>query len=396
VAGVFVLAVIGIAIATFVLWGLIGPDPSWGYAIVAAVSVLIIACPCALGLATPMSVMVGTGLGAKHGVLFSDAAAMEKMRQIDTLVVDKTGTLTVGRPTVTAVLPAAGWTEQQVLHYAASANRASEHPIARAITAAAADAGVKSAEPQAFEAAPGAGVRATIDGHAVVAGNTDLLRGDGIGYDHALDEAADPDATVISVAVDGARIGIIALTDAIKDSTPRAVERLHADGMTIVMATGDGPAPARHVAQRLGIDAFHAGVKPDDKLRIVSDLQRHGRRVAMAGDGINDAPALAQADIGIAMGTGSDIAIDTAQITLVKGDLRGITAARGVSAATVRNMKQNLGFAFVYNALGIPIAAGVLYPVTGLMLSPMIAAAAMSLSSVSVVVNALRLRGARV
>ena len=392
VAGVFVLAVIGIAIVTFLVWGLVGPDPSWGYAIVTAVSVLIIACPCALGLATPMSVMVGTGLGAKHGVLFSDAAAMEKLRQIDTLVVDKTGTLTVGRPTVSAVLPADGWTDQQVLHYAASANRASEHPIARAVTTAAQNAGLQLAEPHDFQAAPGSGVRATIDGHAVVVGNMALMHQDDIRHDHALDERAEPGATVISVAVDGARIGIIALTDAIKDTTPHAVDRLHADGMTIVMATGDAAAPAQRVAEALGIDAFHAGVKPDDKLRIVADLQGQGHLVAMAGDGINDAPALAQADIGIAMGTGSDIAIDTAQITLVKGDLRGITAARGVSVATVRNMKQNLGFAFLYNTLGIPIAAGVLYPATGLLLSPMIAAAAMSLSSVSVIANALRLR----
>ncbi len=396
VAGRFVLAVIGIAIVTFLVWGLVGPDPSWGHAIVAAVSVLIIACPCALGLATPMSVMVGTGLGAKHGVLFSDAAAMEKMRQIDTLVVDKTGTLTIGRPGVSAVLPADGWTEQQVLHYAGSANRSSEHPIARAVTTAAERAGVRLAEPEAFEAAPGSGVRATIDGRAVVVGNMAMMHQDDISHDHALDERADPDSTVISAAVDGTRVGIIALTDAIKDSTPHAVDALHADGMTIVMATGDAPAPARHVAEQLGIDAWHAGVKPDDKLAIVADLQQQGRLVAMAGDGINDAPALAQADIGIAMGTGSDIAIDTAQITLVKGDLRGITAARGVSIATVRNMKQNLGFAFIYNTLGIPIAAGVLYPFTGLLLSPMIAAAAMSLSSVSVVVNALRLRGAKV
>jgi Cu+-exporting ATPase len=396
VAGVFVLAVIGVAAATFLAWGLLGPDPGWGYAIVAAVSVLIIACPCALGLATPMSVMVGTGLGAKHGVLFSDAAAMEKMRQIDTLVVDKTGTLTVGRPTVIDVLPADGWTRQQVLHYAASANRASEHPIARAITTAALGASVELDEPEGFEAAPGAGVRATVDGHAILAGNPALLHQERVSGDDGLEDRADPDATVISVAVDGVRIGVIALTDAIKDSTPHAVDRLHTDGMSIVMATGDAAAPAQHVAQLLGIDAVHAGVKPDDKLAIVADLQRHGHLVAMAGDGINDAPALAQADIGIAMGTGSDIAIDTAQVTLVRGDLRGITAALGVSSATVRNMKQNLGFAFLYNTLGIPIAAGVIYPFTGLLLSPMIAAAAMSLSSVSVIVNALRLRGAKV
>jgi len=396
VAGVFVLVVIGIAVATFLIWGIAGPEPSWSFAIVSAVSVLIIACPCALGLATPMSVMVGAGLGAKHGVLFSDAAAMEHLRQVDTLVVDKTGTLTVGRPSVSQVLPAPGSTEQDVLRYAASANRASEHPIARAITAAAREHGVELAEPEGFAAAPGAGVRATVDGRAVVLGNMELMHADHIDHDHELDKQADPGATLVSAAVDGTRIGILAVSDAIKDSTPHAVEQLHADGVTIVMATGDATAPAQRVADRLGIDAWHAGVKPDEKLRIVADLQQQGHRVAMAGDGINDAPALAQADIGIAMGTGSDVAIESAQITLVEGDLRGITAARLVSRATVRNMKQNLGFAFVYNSIGIPIAAGVFYPATGLVMSPMIAAAAMSLSSVSVIVNALRLRRAKV
>lgn len=396
VAGVFVLAVIGIAAVTFLVWGVIGPDPSWGYAITTAVSVLIIACPCALGLATPMSVMVGSGLGAKHGVLFSDATAMERMRLIDTLVVDKTGTLTVGRPTVQAVLPADGWTEEQVLAAAAGANRGSEHPIARAIVRAAEQRHVTLEEPESFEAAPGSGVLATVAGRRLVVGNMALMHAQDVRHDHALDERADEAATQISVAVDGRRIGIVTLSDAIKDSTPHAVEQLHADGVGIVMATGDATAPAQRVAEQLGIDAFHAGVKPDDKLAIVSRLQDEGHVVAMAGDGINDAPALAQADIGIAMGTGSDIAIDAAQITLVKGDLRALTAARGVSRATVRNMKQNLGFAFVYNTLGIPIAAGVFYPATGMLLSPMIAAAAMSLSSVSVIANALRLRRASV
>ena len=396
VAGVFVLSVIGIALATFLVWGLVGPDPSWGYAIVTAVSVLIIACPCALGLATPMSVMVGSGLGAKHGVLFSDAAAIERMRQIDTLVVDKTGTLTIGRPTVQAVHPAEGRTEWQVLAAAGSANRGSEHPIARAIVRAAEQHGIDLVEPESFQAAPGAGVLATIAGHPVVVGNMALMHSEDVRHDQALGQQADPATTQISVAADGRRIGIITLSDAIKDSTPTAVQRLHADGVAVVMATGDAQAPAQRVAEQLGIDAFHAGVKPDDKLAIVRDLQAQGHRVAMAGDGINDAPALAQADIGIAMGTGSDIAIDAAQITLVRGDLRALNAARGVSQVTVRNMKQNLGFAFLYNTLGIPIAAGVLYPATGLLLSPMIAAAAMALSSVSVITNALRLRRAKV
>ena len=396
VAGVFVLAVIGIALATFITWGLIGPEPRWTHALINAVSVLIIACPCALGLATPMSVMVGTGLGARHGVLFKDAAAMEKMREIDTLVVDKTGTLTVGRPSVSAVVPASGFTAQRVLQLAASANQSSEHPIARAINNQAATTHVALLEPTGFEAKPGFGVEAQIAGHAVLVGNRDLMELNRVTWWPEVDEGATGGQTVIFVAHDGELIGMVALADAIKETTAEAVRTLHADDIAIVMATGDAPGPASRVAQALGIDAFHADVKPQDKLTIIEDLQRQGQLVAMAGDGINDAPALAQADIGIAMGTGSDIAIDSAQITLVKGDLRGITAARGVSRATVSNMKQNLWFAFAYNALGIPIAAGILYPFTGLLLSPMIAAAAMSLSSVSVVMNALRLRSAKI
>jgi len=393
VAGVFVLAVIAIAGLTFLVWGLAGPDPSWGHALVNSVSVLIIACPCALGLATPMSVMVGSGLGARHGVLFKDAAAMEKLREVDTLVVDKTGTLTVGRPSVNEVVPAPGFTAEQVLQAAASANQPSEHPLARALIGAATQSSLSPAE--GFEAKPGFGVAAVVDGRTVLAGNPGLLADAGVAP--APDLAGRmPGQTVIHVAIDGQEAGLIAMRDEIKDSTPPAVERLHDDGISIVMATGDAPGPAGQVAETLGIDDFRAGVKPGDKLALVEELQGQGRLVAMAGDGINDAPALAQADIGIAMGTGSDIAIDSAQITLVKGDLRGITAARGVSRATVRNMKQNLGFAFLYNTLGIPIAAGVLYPFTGLLLSPIIAAAAMSLSSVSVIANALRLRSAKV
>ncbi|MFN8184744.1 MAG: copper-translocating P-type ATPase [Candidatus Nanopelagicales bacterium] len=392
VAGVFVLAVIGIALATFVVWGLVGPDPSWGHALVNAVSVLIIACPCALGLATPMSVMVGSGLGARHGVLFKDAAAMEKLREVDTLIVDKTGTLTVGRPTVSSVIPAQGFAEDEVLGAAASVNQGSEHPLARAITDAASSLPLAPVED--FQAKPGFGVAGVVAGHSVLAGNADLMRDQGVGMSPA--PAAPSGETEISVAIDGKQAGVICLRDEVKQSTPQAVEQLHREGLTVVMATGDAEGPARRVAQTLGIDEFRAGVKPDDKLALVEELQQRGSLVAMAGDGINDAPALAQADIGIAMGTGSDIAIDSAEITLVKGDLRGISAARGVSRATVRNMKQNLGFAFLYNTLGIPIAAGVLYPFTGLLLSPIIAAAAMSLSSVSVIVNALRLRSARV
>jgi len=396
VAGVFVLAVIVIAIATFIIWGLVGPEPRWTNALVAAVAVLIIACPCALGLATPMSVMIGSGLGARHGVLFKDAAAIEKMREIDTLVVDKTGTLTVGHPSVSDVIPATNTTREHVLRMAASANQASEHPLARAITAAARTENVSLNYPQDFEAKPGYGVAAHIDGYDVLVGNRDLMQINDITLSADLTGREPEGQTVIYVAVDGRLEGLIALTDAIKETTAEAVQALHRDAISIVMATGDAAGPAQQVAETLGIDAFHAGVKPQDKLTIIEALQRDGHLVAMAGDGINDAPALAQANIGIAMGTGSDIAIDSAQITLVKGDLRGITAARSVSRATVSNMKQNLWFAFAYNAVGIPIAAGILYPFTGLLLSPMIAAAAMSLSSVSVILNAQRLRSAKI
>ena len=392
VAGVFVLAVIGVAGVTFLVWGLAGPDPSWGHGLVNSVSVLIIACPCALGLATPMSVMVGSGLGARHGVLFKDAAAMERLREVDTLIVDKTGTLTVGRPTVSEVIPAAGFTRDDVLVAAAAANAGSEHPLARAITDAATGLDLPTAED--FDAKPGFGVRAVVAGRSVLVGNADLMHDQGVAV--SVPARENGGETTIHVAIDGQDAGVIALRDEVKSSTPDAVEQLHKEGLGIVMATGDAEGPARHVAQTLGIDAYRAGVKPDAKRELVLELQRQGRTVAMAGDGINDAPALAQADIGIAMGTGSDIAIDSAEVTLVKGDLRGISAARQVSQTTVRNMKQNLGFAFLYNTLGIPIAAGVLYPFTGLLLSPIIAAAAMSLSSVSVIANALRLRRARV
>lgn len=396
VAGVFVLAVIGIAILAAMVWGLFGPSPSWGHALIVAVSVLIIACPCALGLATPMSVMVGSGLGAKHGVLFKDAAAMEKMREVDTLVVDKTGTLTVGRPSVSAVLAIHGGSQDDVLRTAAAVNRASEHPLARAMLDAAAQRDLALPEVEQFAAVAGFGVTGVIDGQPVAVGNSDLMARQGVALEETLAARAPAGQTLIHVGVDGREIGVLALADSIKDTTATAVADLHADGIRIVMATGDAEGPAKAVADSLGIDAYHAGVKPDHKLAIVEDLQRQGLFVAMAGDGINDAPALAQANIGIAMGTGSDIAIDSAGITLVKGDLRGIEAARAVSTATVTNMKQNLAFAFLYNSIGIPIAAGVLYPSTGILLSPMIAAAAMSLSSVSVIGNALRLRSAKV
>ena len=396
VAGVFVVAVIAVAVLTFIVWGVIGPSPSWLHGLVNAVAVLIIACPCALGLATPMSIMVGSGLGARNGVLFSDAEAMEKMREVDTIVVDKTGTLTAGRPSVRITLPADGHEAEEVTRLAASVNQASEHPLAAAITADSEARAIALAEPQDFQALPGFGVSARIDDVPVLVGNAELLRSKGVPLNTALTTMTSPGDTVIHVSADGREVGVVALTDVVKQSTGSAVADLHRDGVDVVMATGDAEAAAEEVARQLGIDAVHAGVKPGDKQQIVKDLQAQGRIVAMAGDGINDAPALAQADVGIAMGTGSDIAIDAAAITLVKGDLRGISAARRISTATVRNMKQNLGFAFVYNSLGIPLAAGVLYPFFGLLLSPIIAAAAMSLSSVSVIANALRLRRTKI
>jgi Cu+-exporting ATPase len=380
---------------TLIVWGIFGPAPSWVFGLINAVAVLIIACPCALGLATPMAVMVGTGLGARHGVLFSDAEAMENLRRVDTVVVDKTGTLTVGKPTVGQVDPASGVTTAEVLRAAASVNQSSEHPLAKAITTAAIDAGVELVEPDDFDAHPGFGVSAKIDGKSVVVGNIDLLHDQGIETNPEL-AGNSVGRTLVYVAVNGQEAGVIELLDEIKESSPAAVKALQEDGVTVVMATGDAPGPAQVVANELGIKDFYAGVRPDDKLQIVTDLQADGHFVAMAGDGINDAPALAKADVGIAMGTGSDIAIDSAAVTLVKGDLHGINSARAISSATVRNMKENLGFAFVYNSVGIPLAAGVLYPFTGLLLSPMIAAAAMSLSSVSVITNALRLRRAKI
>ncbi|MCU7369759.1 copper-translocating P-type ATPase [Paucibacter sp. O1-1] len=395
VAGYFVLAVVGIAILTLLAWGLFGPEPRWVYGLVNAVAVLIIACPCALGLATPMSIMVATGRGATGGVLFRDAAAIENLRKVDTLIVDKTGTLTEGRPVFERIVPAAGQTEDEVLRLAASLDQGSEHPLADAIVRAARERGLELLKPQDFESGSGIGVRGRVGDRQLALGNTVLMAQAGVSVD-ALNQQAEAlraqGASVMYLAADGQLLGLLAVSDPVKASTPEALASLHAAGLRIVMATGDGMTTARAVGKRLGIDEVHGEVKPADKLALVSKLQAEGRVVAMAGDGINDAPALAKADVGIAMGTGTDVAMNSAQLTLVKGDLRGISIARGLSEDTVANMKQNLLFAFLYNALGIPIAAGLLYPFTGWLLSPMIAALAMSLSSASVIANALRLR----
>ena len=390
----FVLAVLGIAVLTFFAWGLFGPEPAWTFAVLNAVSVLIIACPCALGLATPMSIMVATGRAAQHGVLFRDAEAIERLRTIDTLIVDKTGTLTEGRPVFRESIGMEGFDEQQVLQLAASLDQGSEHPLAAAIVAGARERGLQLDKAEEFDSVTGLGVRGRVNGYGLELGNSALMRELGIDL-QALHETAEQwrrqGATAMFLAVDGRLAGMVAVADPIKESAAATIDALQAAGLRIVMATGDGLTTARAVAAELGIDEVHGEVRPQDKAELVQKLKTEGRRVAMAGDGINDAPALAAADVGIAMGTGTDVAMSSAQVTLVKGDLRGILRARELSAATVANMKQNLGFAFAYNALGVPIAAGVLYPVFGLLLSPMIAALAMSLSSVSVVGNALRL-----
>jgi len=359
--------------------------------------VLIIACPCALGLATPMSVMVASGRAATSGVLFRDAEALETLRRIDTLIVDKTGTLTLGRPVFARALAVAPYGEDEVLRLAASIDQGSEHPLADAIVEAARGRGLLLAKAEEFESATGIGVRGRVQGHAIVLGNTALLRDAGVDAAALASEAEQLRAdgnSVIFLGVDGRLAGALAVHDPIKESTPSAIEALHQAGIRIVMATGDGPTTAHAVARRLGIDEVHGEVRPQDKADLVAKLQQQGRRVAMAGDGINDAPALARANVGIAMGTGTDVAMSSAHVTLVKGDLRGIARARQLSDATVRNMYENLLFAFVYNALGVPIAAGALYPFFGILLSPLIAALAMSLSSVSVVSNSLRLRRA--
>jgi Cu+-exporting ATPase len=395
VAGYFVVIVVGIALLTLVIWGLFGPEPSWVFGFVNAVAVLIIACPCALGLATPMSIMAATGRAATQGILFRDAAAIESMRKVNTLVVDKTGTLTEGKPAFDRVVPAPGFSEKDVLQLAASIDQGSEHPLAQAIVAEARERSLPLAKPEAFESSSGIGVRGIVSGQHIALGNTTLMDEEKVDWRVLSDQAEAlrrEGASVMYLAADGRLVGLIAIADPIKSTTPEAIDELKRDGVTIVTATGDGETTARAVAAKVGIDAVYGEVRPLDKLLLVERLQKEGRVVAMAGDGINDAPALAKADVGIAMGTGTDVAIHSAHVTLVKGDLRGIARARLLSVATVRNMRQNLGFAFVYNAFGIPLAAGVLYPFTGQLLSPMIAALAMSLSSVSVITNALRLR----
>jgi Cu+-exporting ATPase len=397
VARWFVLVVLGIAVLTAVVWWFVGPEPRGAYAVLNAVAVLIIACPCALGLATPMSVMVASGRAATSGVLFRDAEALETLRRVDTLIVDKTGTLTLGRPVFASAIGVSPFTEDEVLRIAASIDQGSEHPLANAIVEAARARGLPLAKPESFESATGIGVRGTVEGRPVVLGNTALLRdagGDAAPLTADAERLREEGASVVYLAVDGRLAGLLAVHDPIKESTPGAIETLHQAGIRIVMATGDGKTTADAVARRLGIDEVYGEVRPQDKADLVARLQSEGRRVAMAGDGINDAPALARANVGIAMGTGTDVAMNSAQVTLVKGDLRGIARAREISEATVRNMYQNLLFALVYNALGVPIAAGVLYPFFGILLYPLIAAAAMSLSSVSVVSNSLRLRGA--
>jgi Cu+-exporting ATPase len=397
VARYFVLVVLAIAVLTAFVWWLVGPEPRGAYAVLNAVAVVIIACPCALGLATPMSVMVASGRAATSGVLFRNAEALETLRRIDTLVVDKTGTLTVGHPVFDRALAVAPFREDDVLRIAASVDQGSEHPLANAIVEAARRRGLPLAKAESFESTTGIGVRGNVEGHDVALGNTALLRESGadqVGVAEDAERLRSEGSSVVYLSVDGRLAGLLAVNDPVKDTTRGAIEALHRAGIRIVMATGDGLTTAQAVARGLGIDEVHGEVRPEDKADLVAHLQSEGRRVAMAGDGINDAPALARADVGIAMGTGTDVAMNSAQVTLVRGDLRGIARARELSEATVRNMYQNLAFALIYNTLGVPVAAGVLYPFFGVLLSPLIAAAAMSLSSVSVVGNALRLRRA--
>jgi len=399
VSSYFVPAVVVSALVTFIVWAFLGPAPTLAYAIVNSVAVLIIACPCALGLATPMSIMVASGKGASFGVLFKNAEAIETLRRVDTLVIDKTGTLTEGHPQLQDVIGLAGFDESTLLAFAASLERGSEHPLAAAILQGAQARGIALESVSDFESSPGKGVRGRVKNAVVALGNPTLM--EALGVDVA---ALAPRAetlrtegmTTMFVSIDGLAAGVVAVADPIKESTPEAIDALHNAGITIVMLTGDSETTAKAVAARLHIDRVVAGVLPDQKAKIVKQLQAEGHFVAMAGDGINDAPALAQAQVGIAMGTGTDVAMESGEVTLVKGDLRGIVRARRLSEATMRNIKQNLFFAFIYNVLGVPIAAGMLYPAFGILLSPMIAAAAMSLSSVSVIANALRLRGARV
>jgi Cu+-exporting ATPase len=394
VAAVFVPTVVAVAIVAFVVWLIVGPDPALAFAVASAVSVLIIACPCALGLATPISITTAAGRGAQAGVLVKDAEALERMARVDTVIVDKTGTLTEGKPRLTDVVALQG-DEMQVLRLAAALERGSEHPLAEAIIAGAKDRGLSPESAEDFEAVTGKGVRGTVDGRKVALGNAAMMEELGVATetsDDAADALRSEGKTAMYVATDGALAGIVAVADPIKDSTEGAIRDLHALGLAIIMATGDNRRTAEAVASKLGIDEVRAGVLPEDKQKLVEDLRAKGFSVAMAGDGVNDAPALAAADVGIAMSTGADVAVESAGITLMRGDLVGLVRARKLAKATLRNIRQNLFFAFAYNAAGVPVAAGVLYPFLGILLSPMIAAAAMSLSSVSVISNALRLR----
>ncbi len=399
VAGYFVVGVILIAVLTFFGWGLFGPESGWVFGLINAVAVLIIACPCALGLATPMSVMVATGKAASSGVLFRDASAIENLCKIDTLIVDKTGTLTEGRPVFHNAEGTGGYDSNEVLRLAASLDQGSEHPLAHAIVHHARGQGIALVKPDTFESGSGIGVRGQVDDHQLQLGNTALMDEAGVDITPLRNRAEQlrlEGISIIYLAVDGRLAGLLAVSDPIKPTSQQAVSKLQSEDVKVIMATGDGLTTARAVAKQLGIEEVHGEVKPQDKEKLVADLQGYGRRVAMAGDGINDAPALARSDVGIAMGTGTDVAMNSAQVTLVKGDLMGILRARTLSVATVKNMRQNLAFAFLYNAMGIPLAAGLLYPLTGHLLSPLIAALAMSVSSASVVFNALRLRQARI
>jgi Cu+-exporting ATPase len=399
VAGFFVPVVLGIAVLAFIAWAVWGPAPALSYALIAAVAVLIIACPCALGLATPMSIMTATGRGAQAGVLIKNAEALERFEKIDTLMIDKTGTLTEGKPRLVAVMPEPGHNEGEVLRLAATLERGSEHPLAEAIVRGAEERGVAMDEASDFEAITGKGVKGTVDGKAVALGNIALVRDlglEGAGLAEKANARRDEGETVMFVILDGAIAGLVSVTDPVKETTPDAIKALHDLGFRIIMATGDNERTAKAVAARLGIDEIRADVLPEDKARIIRELQEEGKKVAMAGDGVNDAPALAQADVGIAMGTGADVAIESAGITLVKGNLDGIVRARRLARATMRNIRQNLFFALIYNSAGVPVAAGVLFPFFGILISPMFAAFAMSASSISVVLNSLRLRAAKV